>query len=909
MLGVRNPKSPDEQSNSFLVWMNELRAFGFDQTSGDAALLAANIKLADLATVTINGNLKTYGFGGVQDKISERARETGKGIGIASNIELDKLFPEKWGLKIPFFINFDKQIVTPHFNPLDPDMPLEIALSNISDQTERERYRRLVVDENTRRGFNFSNVRKIKTKEGAKSHAYDIENFSFTYAQNNISRSNILIDQYALNQYRGGFTYQYQPKQINWEPFKNNKSLDRPFLYWLKDLNLSPLPTVVAFRTDFDRNFAKTQLRNSDLTTSGIIPTFEKYFLMNRTYDLQWNLTKSILLNYAASMNAIVDEPTGDLNTQKKIDSLYNNLVRFGRAKNFSQDMRVTYRLPLDKFFLLDWMTADAKYNANFNYQAAAYNIKDELDVPFGNTVRNGRERGVRGKIDFVKLYNKAKYLRFANSPNPERKRFTRNPSDDEIIEVLPSNFAKAFTRLLLSVRGIDYDYSLIETTILPGFTPTPRFFGLSDEFGNSDARNFVIGSQDHEFQKLAASNGWLSKTTTQTQPFTQTAQRKFSFRTTIEPAKDFRIQISGNMSRGDTYQEYFIANPDGSYSSSSPVRNGNFGMSFWAFRTAFNRMSKTDVKNNYHYDVFENMIKLRDNIYENYKLNGESKYDKNSQDILIPAFFAAYSGKESRAKIGLNPFNPNNRKINLPLPNWRIDYSGLASLEFFKKIFSSISIQHSYTSNFNVGNFTSSLEYNNINTRIDLTQRGYPLPSDNVLNSLSQYIPVYIMSTITLEEKFAPFIGIQFVTKSKISGKFEYNKERRASLNLANSQVAEYSSDDFVFNFGFKKNNVKLPLRGRDGKVITLKNDLNLQFNFTIRDIKAIQRRLDGDPQPTQGNYNLQLGPRISYQVNKRVIMNFYIDHLVNTPFVTNFSFPRKTTTGGLNVRFALSD
>ncbi len=910
MLGVRNPKSPEEQANTYLVWMNELRAFGFDQTSGEAALLAANIKLADLATVTINGNLKTYGFGGVQDKISERARETGKGIGIASNIELDKLFPEKWGLKIPFFVNFDKQTVTPHFNPLDPDMPLEVALSNISDQTQRERYRRLVVDENTRRGFNFSNIRKIKTKEGAKSHVYDIENFSFTYAQNNVNKRNVLIDDYSLNQYRGGLTYQFQPKQINWEPFKSSKKFDKPFLYWIKDLNLSPLPTVIAFRTDFDRNFAKTQLRNSDLTTNGIIPTFEKYFLMNRTYDLQWNLTKSILLNYAATMNTIIDEPTGDLNTQKKIDSLYKSLFRFGRAKNFSQEMRVTYRLPLDKFFLLDWMTADAKYNSNFNYQAAAFNIKDEFDIPFGNTIRNGRDRGVRGKIDFVKLYNKAKYLRFANSPNQERKRYTRNPSDDEEVEIVSSNLAKAFTRLLMSVRGIDYDYSIIETTILPGFIATPKFFGLSNDFGNSAARNFVIGSQAHDFQVVAGNNGWLAKTQQQTQPFTQTVQKKFSFRTTIEPAKDFRIQISGNMSRGDTYQEYYLIDSLGkNYGSRSPVRNGNFGMSFWAFRTAFTRMSKSDIKNNYHYDVFENMIKLRDNIYENYKNTGETKYDKNSQDILIPAFFAAYSGKESRAKIGLNPFNPNNRKVNLPLPNWRIDYSGLTSIEFFKKRFSSISIQHSYTSNFNVGNFTSSLEYNNINTRIDLTQRGYPLPSDNVLNSLSQFIPVYIMSTITLEEKFAPFIGIQFVTKSKISGKFEYNKERRASLNLANSQVAEYSSDDFVFNFGFKKNNVKLPLRGRDGKVITLKNDLNLQFNFTIRDIKAIQRRLDGDPQPTQGNYNLQLGPRISYQVNKRVIMNFYVDHLVNTPFVTNFSFPRKTTTGGINVRFALSD
>lgn len=902
MLGVRNPKSEDESANTFLVWMNELRAFGFDQTSGDAALLAANIKLADLATVTINGNYKGFGFGGVQDKISERARDNGTGIGIASNIELDKLLPEKWGLKIPFFINFDKQTVKPHFNPLDPDMPLEIALANISDQTERERYRRLVVDDNTRRGFNFSNVRKIKTKEGAKSHFYDIENFTFTYAQNNVSRSNILIDEYALNQYKGGFTYQFQPKQINWEPFKSKKSLDRPLLYWLKDLNFSPLPTVMAFRTDFDRSFAKTQLRNSDLTTNGIIPMFEKYFLLNRMYDFQWNLTKSILLNYSASMNSIIDEPIGS--EQIKIT---NNIFKPGRAKNFTQEMRFTYRLPLDKFFLLDWMTADAKYNNQFNYQAVSLNILDEFNIPFGNTIRNGRDRGVRGKIDFVKLYNKAKYLRFANSPNPVKKRFTRNPGDDENIEVSTSNLAKTFTRLLMSVRGIDYDYSITETSILPGFMPVPRFFGLSSN-ESAPGLGFVMGQQDQFFQVKAAQKGWLSQTTVQTQPFTQTRQIKFSYRTTIEPSKDLRIQISGNMSRGDTYQEYYTADDGGGYSAKSPVRNGNYGMSFWGFRTAFQRMS-TDSGSNYQYKVFDNMIKYRDQIIENQLATGNEYYNKNSQDILIPAFFAAYSGKAERARIGFNPFNPNNRRINLPLPNWRIDYSGLANLDPFKRIFSSITINHSYTSNFNVGNFTSSLEYNKTDIAINLAQKGYPLPSTDVLNSLGQFIPVFVMSTITIDEKFAPFIGVQFVTKSKISGKFEYNKERRASLNLSNSQIAEYSSDDFVFNFGFKKSGVKLPFRSRDGGVITLKNDLNLQFNLTLRDIKGIQRRLDGDPQPTQGNYNFQLGPRISYQINKRILMNFYIDHLVNRPFVTNFSFPRTTTTGGLNVRFSLSE
>lgn len=942
MLGLRNPKSADEQAHTYTVWLDELRAYGFDQTSGDAALLAANIKLADIATVAINANLKTFGFGGVQDKISERARETGKGIGIASNIELDKFFPENWGLKIPFFVNYDQQTITPHFNPLDPDMPLENALANIDDPVRREAYKRMVIDNSTRRGFNFSNVRKVKTREGALPHFYDIENFSFTYAQNNVGRSNILIDDYSLNQYKGGFTYQYQPKQINWEPFKNSKKLDRPFFYWLKDFNLSPLPSVMAFRTDFDKSFARTLLRNFDITTNSNnvsnAPYFEKYFLMNRAYDLQWNLTKSILFNYNATMNAIVDEPYGDVDTEGEKQQLWKSIRNLGRAKNFYQEMRLTYRLPLDKFFLLDWVTADAKFNNNFGYQAVALNIMDENNEAFGNTIRNGRERGVRGKIDFVKLYNKVKYLKFANSPNPERKRFTRNPGDDENIDIPPSNVGKAFTRLLMAVRGIDYDYSIVENTILPGFLPTPKFFGLSKE--GAPGLPFVLGRQytsssaygrsfidttnyGGNFQEIAASKGWLSKTRVQTQPFLQSKQHKFSYRTTIEPFKDFRMQISGNFSRGDSYQEYYIVDSTGKYSSLSPVRNGNFSTSFWSFKTFFARMNNEDVRNNYHYDIFEKMREYR-TFYRD-RLNSlstnEGKYDENSQDVLVPAFIAAYSGKGTKLDLTKFPFA---KGFRFPMPNWRIDYSGLGNLEPFKRIFSSISISHSYTSTYTVGNFTSSLEYGEavVNFMImnypyanglrPVDQRTTPVKilENGTYTTQQLFVPIFVMSTISLEEKFLPFIGIQFTTRSKITGRFDYNRERRAALNLSNAQVAEFSSEDYVFNFGFKKSGVKLPLRGRDGKVITLKNDLNFQFSFTIRDVKAVQRRLDGDPQPVPpGGYNLQWGPRITYQVNKRVLLNFYIDHQTTRPFVTNFNYPRKVTMGGINVRFSLSD
>jgi cell surface protein SprA len=140
------------------------------------------------------------------------------------------------------------------------------------------------------------------------------------------------------------------------------------------------------------------------------------------------------------------------------------------------------------------------------------------------------------------------------------------------------------------------------------------------------------------------------------------------------------------------------------------------------------------------------------------------------------------------------------------------------------------------------------------------------------------------------------------------VTGRVEYNKERRAGLNLSNSQVAEYSSDDIVVGIGFKRNNIRIPIRGADGNQIVLKNDLNFRFDVTLRDIIALQRRLDGDAVVTQGNYNLQIRPQIQYQFNKRFSGSFYIERLVNNPY-NSLSFYRSSTIGGVNVRFNLAE
>jgi cell surface protein SprA len=288
MIGVRNPASPDQRPKSVCIWANELRSNGFDQEAGWAATGRISAKLADFATVTASVKHMTYGFGSIQQKISERARENTTMWDIASNVNLDKLFPSTFGLKIPMFVSYERQSVAPRFNPLDPDMRLDLALNNLrSDRGQtRSTYRKLVEDNITRRSINFTNVQKVKVNPNAKSHFYDIENLSFTYAYSDIQQTNILTEQYLQKNYRTGLAYNYTNDAKPIEPFKKLTFLSSPYLKWLQEFNFSLTPRSVTVRGDLDRTFTKTQLRSADLTTFGILPMYEKSFLFNRLYDV-----------------------------------------------------------------------------------------------------------------------------------------------------------------------------------------------------------------------------------------------------------------------------------------------------------------------------------------------------------------------------------------------------------------------------------------------------------------------------------------------------------------------------------------------------------------------------------------------------------------------------------------------
>ena len=892
MIGVRNPKSSDAKMFDVCIWANELRLTDFDRTAGWATNVVLNTKLADLGTVTGSVRHISFGYGGVQSKISERARGETTSYDVSANLNVDKLLPQWTGLKIPMFISYENTTINPNFDPANPDLRLEAALKSFNTDGEREAYRKLIQDQSVRRSLNFTNVRKVKTKKEAVTHLYDIENFSFTYAYSEATQTNFNLQENTRRNYKGAVVWQYAPTFKGFEPFKEAKFLSSPFLQLIKDFNFNPMPSNLSVRGELDRSFSKIVYRNSNSDASSSIPNFQKFFVFNRFYNVRWSLTKSLTLDYSSRVNAIIDEPNGDLDNKDSLDVVIKNLKNFGRTKNFDQNITANYTLPFEKLPLTNWLGAEYRYNVGYNWRAGPLE-KDE-SLKLGNIIQNTQEQALTGRIDMIKLYNKVGYLKTINTPKRPAPQTAQNkPTQPDTVRRPPDlKLIKGVLRLIMSLRNITGTYTINQGTILPGFTPDPYLFGLDKGWG-APGWGFVLGQQKSDFQVEAGAKGWLSTSKKLTTPYTQNQMRDLGLRASLEPSNDLKVQLDIKKTSTTSFQEIYRIDSTGSfYESLSPSRVGSYKISTLTINTAFK--NNESLNSSVFKQFEENIITLQDRFT---RLTGNG-YEKKSQDVLIPAFIAAYTGKSAET-VNLSPFP------QIPIPNWRLDYSGLSKIEALKDLFQSITINHAYNSSYSVVNYSNSLEYNDvgINNPIEDYNNGQ---FASKTNSSGELIPVYVISQVMISEQFAPLVGINFRTRKKLNFRFEYKTKRDLALNISNSQITELNSKDWSVDLGYTKNNMKLPFKSQ-GRVITLKNDITFQLNMSVTNNRTIQRKIEEVNTVTNGNINFQLRPNVSYLVNQKLRVQAYVERSVNEPLVTN-SFRRSTTRGGVKILFNLA-
>ena len=1010
MIGILNPAktlgdmSDDGSPKTVTLWADELRVFDFDNQGGWAANARLNVKLADLANITATGSFVGVGFGGLQDKAQQRSTSDVLRGDLNATVAAEKFLPTQLRLKVPVLVQAGRQTITPQYDPLDPDTKLEQSLQKFQNNPgAAAAYKNLVVDRTTTRSISVLNVRKDRAPTQTKQHPWDIENVAVSYAITERLHTDINTQRDYTQSYTAALAYLYQTQPRNYTPFASFKALDNPYLKIFQQINFTPLPSRFSFRTDLDRRYNERFLQRVTEpgtlpTTAGIAGVFYKSFYINRIYDLKWDLTKALILDYTATNRGVIDEGAGQSvgNSAEAVANraqLWDNLKRGGRTTNFNQTIALTYRLPLDKFPLTDWLSADTRYSAHYSWQAAS----TALTVPFpvvpsdsvlrlGNTIQNNAELSANGKIDLVKLYNKVKFLNIINNaPPPTRPQPAaidpNNPTRPKPVEPDtarkdPLRFVKAVLRAVMTARSLNFTYARSNGTLLPGYLPSTRFFGLDNRQplgGLAPGIPFILGQQYEPtaLYNMASANGWY---TDQSQylntPLSNILTENLTARTTLEPFRGFNIQLDLRRQKVrnseayyrraiDTtnafYQQYGtlvpIASAPGQPFVLAPTQalgTGSYSVSTVTIQTLFGDLGANGETSK----AFDRFVQNRAIVQQRLQAANPSftqdvttttttggqttstttrkaagLYSYNSQDVLLQSFLDAYHGKSSDgyAAKKFDPFSV------IPLPNWRIDYNGFSDLPGIRDVFRSFTLNHAYSSLYNMGGYTTSTVYG---TEPEFGPQGVNAPF--AVNSTGQYVPYYVIGQVSIIESLTPLVGVNFQTVNNVTGRVQYNTSRAVALNITNAQVTELHTTELIIGLGYAATGLRLPFRV-GGEQRVLKNNLSARMDLSIRDNATIQRSILGsvDPIPattgnagsnppvlgspavvgvvgtptsqiTNGSLQVQLRPTIDYLLNARLNLQFYFSQTITQPRVSN-AFRNATTEGGLQLRYSL--
>lgn len=947
------------------VWFNELRLSQLDEKGGWAANARIDFRLADLGTFTAAATARTRGFGTLEQRVNERSREDVYTLDLSTTIEAGKLLPKKLGMQIPVYAGISYRKSTPEYDPYDLDLDLKEKIKESAPE-KRDSIRNDAQDVTTIRTLNLTNVRKLKTDgKRPKIWSVTNFDFNYSYIQTLSHNPLVERDELRRTRGALGYTYAPQTKpftpftklikskspwlalikdfNLNYAPSQIAFRADllRQFgATQLRNVGGGPykIPETYNKYFTFDRYYilqwALTQSINIDFSATNFARIDEPIGRID-TREKKDSLRKNVFkggrnTNYRQELTVTYNVPT------QKIPFL-----------NWTS-LRASYNTKYN------WLAQTLQERPPF------------VEIGMGNTLSNTQTRTINGELKFEELYNKSRLLRAANSgvPNgpgakdnkkdggnvqgatggalqqgakeaatakpdtirnkkgkiikikkPKKKkekkvRQKKDPNQLPQVGTLP----KIFLQLLTAVKRVGIQYTEDFGTTLPGYMDSTKIMGYNPKSGEPGFR-YIFGYQpDTNWINRFGAKGLLSTDTLVSRMIQQRYNQRLNITAQVTPFRDFNIDINLDKTFDKQYSELYkdTSRVDNvGLTRLNPYAMGSFSVSYIAFQTLFTKFDPNVISETFK--TFENNRAILSkrlaglNAYQGGVVDGADPayykgYGRYAQDVVIPAFLAAYTKKDPmNVKLAKND-NPNLRANPfsgiLPKPNWSITYNGLSRIPGLDKIFTNFTLRHGYHSTFSMNSFNTALLFT------DPNRIGYPFFRDTLTGN---YIPYFLVPNITIQEAFDPLIEIDVTFTNQLSARFEFSKRRQLSLSLIDYQLAENRSTEVTFGFNWRQKGLplikKLPfMKGK------MDNDVTIRFDFSLRDDATANSKLDQRTSfGTAGQKVIRIAPSIDYVVNNRVSMKLYFEQNRNIPKISN-AFPITNTRAGLQVRISLT-
>ena len=628
------------------------------------------------------------------------------------------------------------------------------------------------------------------------------------------------------------------------------------------------------------------------------IPIFD-WVTSDATYNATYNWIRGTDLENGTNLgNTIANTRQLNINGNFNMETLYNHIPflkkaneRFKKAattkpktkkttkdKNAKQDKKEEKILPKNQNAWQKEVTlmADSSIIVNHGKKSKKINVIART--------KDGKKYSLKYKVlddNRIRITNRDTIqLMLSISPKPAAdKQWWYKP-------------AQSAARLLMMVRSIGVSYRNQYAMSVPGFMPN-----IGDAFGQrtgsvmAPGLGFAFGMVDESFLNKAHDNGWLLDNEDVATPATTNLTKDLQVRATLEPIRDLKIDLNASRTETKARSIQYM------YEGMPTTQSGTFTMTTISLKSALEGIG--DANNGFHSASFDRFC----NMLSDYQQRAEAQYgttvDQYNASVMIPAFLSAYtsSGGSSLS------FFP---ALTHLLPNWTIRYTGLSKLPWFRDVFKSVTLNHSYKSIYAVGSYTANAGTSSL--------LGYNVP------------------TVSLNESFSPLLGIDLTFNNNLTAKVEYRTTRVLNLSMTSIQINESRSNDWVIGLAYKisdfnifgsngNRKVKKAQRGKKNAkkedTSTTKtapktgvnHDLNLRLDFSLRDQASITRDIATQTSAANsGNTALKISFMADYTLSRLLTLSAYYDRQTNTPLLSASSYPTTTHDFGLSLKFSLT-
>jgi cell surface protein SprA len=722
------------------------------------------------------------------------------------------------------------------------------------------------------------------------------------------------------------------------------------------------MPKNISFTNDYSRIYNERQVRNNLVPDYEFDPIFLKRFDWNRKYEVGYDITRNLKTTFSARNQAIFEEGNNSVDRianpegyREFLDTIRSQMTTLGRTMQYNQNVTINYKVPFNKFPLTNWLNANLKYTGGYNWSRAPLG-----QSAFGNTIQNSRNINMTTQANFVNLYNKVPFFKkilsegrnsrgrinprsgpgskssdgqSVNKETDENKKWEWIIVEDLEPEIPLDSMTKKqlkaykkknrahkkktrkeerakrkvpkvlgfFARMIMTVRNISGTYALTDGTILPGFAEESRFLGMNNS--TSKLSGFVFGQQGYDvfgrangynISSLATENNWLVRNENLNTQYATTHSANLSMRATLEPFKDVNIDLNLNRNYSNNSGEFYRWNEGTeAFEGQSQFQTSTLTYSTITLGTSFIKQGTQ-----YQSSIFDNLLNNRTAVSQivgsqnsNSSLTGTSGYysgySGSQQDVVLGAFMTAFNDATVNSR-NIDPMQ------SIPLPNWSVNYSGLTKYKWTKKFLKSFIVRHGYSSTISLNGMQT-----NLNSESDNQGNLTALDIDN------NYIPNMQIQNVVISERFSPLIGIDanwIIGGHTLQTRFEYKKDRQATLALSNNQVTESLSEEIVVGTAARIKDVKLPFRNIKS------SDVNIKFDFSFRDnLTVIRKIVENTNQATAGQKTVAIKISADYNLTNNLTLMFYYDQNLNTPKVQT-SYPTGNINTGFKIRFNLA-